>query len=111
MNKMGIWNVRGINNPAKHSTIREMVVKHHLSILVMLETKIKEDNAMLAMSSCGLNMKLINNYEYAANGRIWLMWRVDEASIKLLYCSDQLIHVKVEYSNGGPHFLFTAAYV
>lgn len=110
INKIGVWNVRGINFSAKHGPIREMVSKNHFSIVVLLETKVKKENVNFIMSSCGLRMQYYDNYDFSVNWRIWLLWRDDDVSVKLLYSSDQIIHVEVQFKNGGPHFLFTAVY-
>lgn len=56
MNKVGVWNVWGINIPAKHSTINEVVASNNFSIVVLLETKVKKEQASNIMASCGLRM-------------------------------------------------------
>lgn len=79
-------------------------------MVVVLETKVKKENASFIMSRCGLRMKFYDNYDFAANGRIWLLWNEDVVSVRLIYRSDQIIHVEIQYNGGGPHFLFIAVY-
>lgn len=95
MNKVRIWNVRGINIPAKHGPISDMFIKNHFSILVFLETKVKKDYANSIMEKCSLRMDRIDNSEHATNGRIWFLCKTYDVSVTLLHKSDQLIHSEV----------------
>lgn len=36
------WNVRGLNIPIKYSAIKEIITKRHISLVGLIETKLKK---------------------------------------------------------------------
>jgi exonuclease III len=42
--KLLSWSIRGLNMPLKQKEIRRMVYSHRISILCLVETRVKLDN-------------------------------------------------------------------
>lgn len=110
MDKIAVWNVRGINIPSKHIPVRDFMVEHKLAILVLLETRVRKEKAQSILNSCGLGMNCIDNYDYARNGRIWLLWSEERISVQLLFRSSQIVHSLITFKSNGSQFLLSAVY-
>lgn len=41
---LGVWNIRGLNDPMKKNEVRKLIDEHKLSFVALIETKIKEVN-------------------------------------------------------------------
>ncbi|XP_058783664.1 uncharacterized protein LOC131658381 [Vicia villosa] len=79
-------------------------------ILVLVETRVKRNNA------CGIRNKLrvhdsyVDNYDNHYNGRIWLSWDSRKYDIKKVRTTDQLLHCGVYDSSGVFVYWLTAIY-
>lgn len=62
------WNVRGINKSCKN---RE--VSSQPNIFIMIETRVKKNNAEKIREKPNLRVKYLYNYSKHDNGRIWLL--------------------------------------
>lgn len=62
------WNVRGINKSCKN---RE--VSSQPNIFIMIETRVKKNNAEKIREKPNLRVKYLYNYFKHDNGRIWLL--------------------------------------
>lgn len=42
MDRMGFWNVRGLNDPVKqHDEIKNLLFQHRFSLFILIETRVK----------------------------------------------------------------------
>ncbi|GAB2210956.1 hypothetical protein Droror1_Dr00016246 [Drosera rotundifolia] len=83
---IGAWNVRGINKAAKQVALKNFLIANKLSLLTVLESKVKANKFKQVSSACFKHWGVLNNYYYTNNGRIWCCWdgRVWEISIWLV---------------------------
>ena len=42
-----VWNVRGLNNPSKQYEVKKQISKHKVSLVCLVETRIKDCNLPL----------------------------------------------------------------
>jgi exonuclease III len=45
------WNVRGLNMPLKQNEVRKMVKRLRISILCLVETRVRQENFLRIISS------------------------------------------------------------
>lgn len=70
MDKIGSWNIRGLNDPIKQHAIRKFISQHYFSVLVVVETKVKFNKWSQIANNCGYGLECIHNYASADSGRI-----------------------------------------
>lgn len=81
-----VWNVRGLNGRARRCVVREFVLKEHVCVLCLLETKVDVLSATWASELMG------NNFDYCcvpsleASGRIIVVWRRDRWTSSVSSC-------------------------
>jgi hypothetical protein len=67
------WNIRGLNDPVKHSAFRCLVQKHSVALFGLVETHVavNKDNVSRHLFQ---NWAYFFNYDHSNSGRIWLCW-------------------------------------
>jgi hypothetical protein len=70
----GCWNIRGPKEHMKQREVRKFIHEHHLSILGLVETKVKVVNKDMVLKAIDRNWKALCNYDHSPNGRIWVCW-------------------------------------
>lgn len=95
------WNVKGINNSGKCHEVISHLKQMNPDIVIMLETRVKPQNAIKVRNKFGQKWKVIDNYSKHNKGRIWILW--DETRIKVINhdSSAQFIHCSVYHHNGA----------
>nr|XP_016440329.1 PREDICTED: uncharacterized protein LOC107766112 [Nicotiana tabacum] len=68
-------------------------------MIACLETRVKQQKSKDVHKKMGGDWKVEDNYAYAPNGRIWIMWKETNVHIAILESTDQLIHCQVEDKN------------
>ncbi|GMI83892.1 hypothetical protein HRI_002058500 [Hibiscus trionum] len=101
------WNVRGFNDPLKRKSVLKVVNSYKVDILCLLETRVKEGNAVDIVNSHFQGWELFNNYEHAVNGRVWILSR-GCWSVRMVSSSAQFIMCLV--SNGVVEFYLSVIY-
>lgn len=96
MDRIGCWNIRGLNDPYKQYEIKNFILKYCLSILVVVEIKVRENNLKHIVDNCGNGMSCLHNYASASIGRIWCLWDSRKVRVRELSQNDQILHVEVE---------------
>ena len=81
MIKLAAWNIRGLNDPLKKKEIRSFVRVHSISVVCILETRVKSSNMDRICASILPGWGLIHNYDHALLGRIWVCWNTSVVSI------------------------------
>ncbi|GMJ05334.1 hypothetical protein HRI_004202600 [Hibiscus trionum] len=102
-----IWNVRGLNDPMKQSSVTKVIRKLKVEVVCLLETRVKIGNLGSIVSSRFRDWTFVNNYSAAVNGRIWLLYR-GGWKVEVLHCSDQVITCLFEF--GEDVFYFSIVY-
>lgn len=107
---LGFWNIRGLNDPLKQKEVKCFVHKNKLSIVGLLEHKIKEGNAFRVINHICPQWSFVNNYTQASIGRILVCWDPQIVQIQVLDQSDQFIHCEVQSKCGNSPFFATFVY-
>lgn len=80
-----LWNVRGLNDPRKQKKLKLALQKHHLTIICLLETHVKQSNCPSIVEYLLPGWSFIANYDSVVLGRIWICFdsriRMDTFSI------------------------------
>ena len=91
-----VWNVRGLNHPLKQNEVASRIRKLNISLVCLLETRVKFHKMQGIVGKMFPGWSIFHNYEYARNGRIWMIWR-DVVKVSLISTSDQSITSMIEY--------------
>jgi hypothetical protein len=95
---MLIWNVRGLNHPSKQKEVLSIVRTKQISIVCLVENKVKESHAVQICSSMLPNWDCQFNYGKHYLGRIWVCWKKEEFIVSVVDRSDQSVTC-IFYSN------------
>ena len=102
-----VWNVRGLNHPLKQKEVVSRIRKLNISLVCLLETRVKMPKMQEIMGKMFAGWSCVHNYEYARNGRIWMIWK-DVVKVSLISATDQSITSWVDYDS--KKFVLTAIY-
>lgn len=108
--KLLFWNVRGCKKPFKQKEIKALLLKHKIDVCGLLETRVKNSNFLRISQKIFRNWHVINNYQFAGNGRIWLDYNSNKVSITVLEACNQGICVKMGIVGTDHELLFSAIY-
>ena len=72
--KVGSWNIRGVGKPFKQKELRTWILKNHLSMAGVLETRVRVNLSPQIINSIIPSWQTIYNYTQHPNGRIWMLW-------------------------------------
>jgi hypothetical protein len=104
--KVLIWKIRGLNKPFKHREVKKMVNRLKISILCLVETKVKQENVLKVKDAVIPRWEILHNYSAHWLGRIWVCWDPGIASIDAVDIHEQVITCKViPISCRGPWML------
>jgi exonuclease III len=67
-----IWNVRGLNHPSKQKEVVSIIKRHKISLICLIETRVKENKANKVRTCIVLDWEYVFNYEKHFLGRIWI---------------------------------------
>lgn len=82
--KSFFWNVRGINDPRKHSTFCQWLSCNQPSFGALLETHIKSHNLNHLMGTLCRGWNFLSNHSDDDEGRIIIIWK-DNISVRNLW--------------------------
>ena len=89
------WNIRGMNMTYKQDEIRSFVNTNRISLIGIIETKVRATRSLKISKATLRNWEFIYNNEYHPNGRIWVGWDPSILDLKLEYASSQIMHTSV----------------
>ena len=92
---IGCWNVRGLNDPIKHSELRQLIHQERMVFFGLVETRVRDRNKDNVSQLLLRNWSFLYNYDFSCRGRIWVCWNADLVKVDVLGMSDQAIHVSV----------------
>ncbi|XP_056685776.1 uncharacterized protein [Spinacia oleracea] len=104
------WNVRGLNDPNKVVEVRRLLETNKISVIALLETRVKENKASKIQNKLGSCWKWEMNYSYSPKGRIWIGWRHSDVTFTMGLKTDQVIHGDLAAKDGNFTAQFTAVY-
>ncbi|XP_074314006.1 uncharacterized protein LOC141649210 [Silene latifolia] len=108
--KLSTWNIRGGNDPRKQQEVLDFLHTTRVDILGVLETRVKEKNSKAILASQFHAYKVLTNYKYHINGRIWLLWKPATVTITPLIIHAQFIHCAVLHHATCQQFHCTVVY-
>ena len=106
--KLIFWNVRGLNDPSKHTPFCDWMRTHKPSFGVLIETHIKDQNVTNLMSKLCRGWQFSSNHASDEDGRIIVVWK-DDVRVRLMQQSRQTLTCEVTLPNTAP-FIYTAVY-
>lgn len=72
---IGTWNFRGLNDPNKQLEVHDLIGKHKLKALGIIETSVRQENQEKVMKGLRLpGWQCLSNYQHADFGRIWIVY-------------------------------------
>ena len=89
------WNIRGLNCPLKQKEISKFILKNHIDVLGIIETKVRMPNQDKIQNCFMPCWKFITNSDPHAVDRIWIGWNPNTVSLTVKHCNQQIIHVLV----------------
>ena len=110
--KMNIlmWNCRGALNPDFKWRVFEMAVNHRPLIMVITETRVGGSRAEKIIKGLPFDGFITTETIGYARG-LWILWRSEDADVKLLSVTEQEIHATVKVCASNLSWIFTAIYV
>lgn len=91
------WNVRGPNTPTKQKEVKLLCNEEEVSLIGLLETKIKSGRIEKLAENMFVGWQYITNLEYLYNGRIWITWRPDYYQVKPISKNAQQVTCEVMF--------------
>ncbi|XP_056698434.1 uncharacterized protein [Spinacia oleracea] len=66
------WSVRGMNDPSKVGDIKNFVNVNKISVVALIETRVKLKNSSKIQNKFGAQWHWVSNYDHSDRGRIWI---------------------------------------
>lgn len=104
------WNIRGLNMPLKQREVKKMVKRLKVSILGLVETRVKLENLVRIQAAMFPGWGIIHNYSSHRLGRIWLCWDLGKVSVEAIHIHEQMITCKVTSTDGGGSWILSIVY-
>lgn len=93
MISFGAWNVRGINKTRKQLKVARFISYHNLSLVSLLETKVRRKGLRAHYLRMFPNWCLTTNLAWHDGGRIIVGWKSGDVHVDILCCLSQFIHL------------------
>ncbi|GAV78745.1 Exo_endo_phos domain-containing protein [Cephalotus follicularis] len=93
------WNVRGFNDPSKHREVTCFISSNNISLLGILESRVRHPNLDQLLRSINNYLKCYSNHSVATLRRILVIWDPSLINFIPIFVNDQAIHGKVLLSN------------
>ncbi|XP_074306376.1 uncharacterized protein LOC141641620 [Silene latifolia] len=97
--KIGVWNIRGMNKLLKQSEVISVFNKSRLDIMGIVETRIRNKNALSIQRRKFKQFFILDNYSSHLNGRIWIIWKDSSLNVQVLNTSSQWIHLSLTHGS------------
>ena len=110
MIKLAARNIRGMNDSLKQKELSTLVRAHSLSVVCILETRVRIHNRIRIFNSILPGWEMHHNYEHAALGRIWVCWNPRVVNLVDILCTDQAILCYITVLKDNNSFFCSAIY-
>ncbi|XP_062118180.1 uncharacterized protein LOC133831781 [Humulus lupulus] len=110
MDRILVWNVRGINSQHKHKEIRQLIYSKKVGLVSLLETKVKNKSMGDMYMSLFPGWCFTNNNSWLDKGRIIVAWNPSIYSIDIRRCTSQMIHCIAQTSQNTEKFHIAFVY-
>lgn len=92
-----ILECRGLNDPIKQVEIRKFIHANSLSLIGIVESKLRKENAVATMKNClPSDWDFVHNGDYGPVARMVVAWRAHGSVVRKLFASEQMILLSVE---------------
>lgn len=96
MIKLSSWNSRGLNNPIKQGEVRKFINSHRLSLMGIVESKLRLENMVASMKkSLPAGWDYVYNIGLGSVARIIVAWDTQGPKVNVLASSDQIMLLSV----------------
>lgn len=103
------WNIRGAGTRIFPSLIRDLVGRHKLSLLLLVETRYGGSKADQIIKKIGFPKYCKVDANGFAGG-FWLLWDNSMVDVEILETHKQFIHARISSRPGQASWFFTGAY-
>ncbi|XP_021735655.1 uncharacterized protein LOC110702256 [Chenopodium quinoa] len=110
MDRIGFWNVRGLNKPNKICDVLWFMRHHNMGLFGFMETKVKARRFSKVFGNFGKEWSIVTNYSAHSSGRIWLIWLPSIFSVSSCKVGVQYIHTLVTHRASMKSFWVTMVY-
>lgn len=110
MDKIGSWNVRGLNGKTKQGEVRKFFALHQIGLIGLLETKIKSRGFPKFYQAICPGWGVSSNIQCSSSARIIVCWNPHKFYVSIVGSSAQFIHCKVLHHSTGHQFACTFVY-
>ncbi|GAV83884.1 Exo_endo_phos domain-containing protein, partial [Cephalotus follicularis] len=104
------WNVRGLNDPSKQSEIRAFISSNSISLLGILESRVRVHNLDIVARNINKSWSFVSNCSVSMSGRIVVMWDSSLLHFDPVYVNEQAIHRQVTLVNNINFFFVSFVY-
>jgi exonuclease III len=105
-----ICNIRGLNMPLKQKGVTKMIKQFKVSILCLVETRVKQENCLKIKAAMIPSWGLIHNYSSHRLGRIWVCWDPNIFYVMAVNIHEQLITCKLSSVYDNELWMLSAVY-
>lgn len=103
-------NVRGLNNSPHQDELRNLILSNNISMVGLLETKVKENLAGSVARKINKNWSWHFNYGFHHYGRVWVGWNPNIWNLLLVNSSAQHIMYEATFLETNGKFIVTFIY-
>ncbi|XP_021756192.1 uncharacterized protein LOC110721363 [Chenopodium quinoa] len=110
MDKIGFWNVRGMNKSGKLCDVLWILRHHNMGLFGLLETKVKVKIFGKVFENFGREWSVITNHPVSNSSRVWIVWLPSIFTISSCKVDVQFVHVCVTHNALRRKFWLTMVY-
>ena len=104
-----VWNSRGMLKPNFQQYVRDLVIDHNPTIMVIIKTQLGGARAREIIDRLPFD-GAIHTETIGYTGGLWLLWNSELVEVEHLANMEQEIHVEVKVLSSNLFWLFTAIY-
>lgn len=87
--------MRGAVDRLQQNEVRKLIQEHKLSLVGLVETKVKEVNKERVLRALATDWNVVCNYNHSLRGRIWVCWNPAKLDLSVISQNEQVIHCVV----------------
>ncbi|XP_060190867.1 uncharacterized protein LOC132620191 [Lycium barbarum] len=91
-----VWNIRGTNKRLKQKELVTFIKENNVKLVGLVETRVKKNNVAFITDRIAPGWQAEYNYDYAVNGRLWVLWDTNVYEVTPLAKEAQYIHCAVK---------------
>lgn len=106
------WNIRGLQNLPTQAAVVDLVKKHKIDVMGILETKFttENDNYKFFLQNNFRDWKAVDNFAQFENSRILLLWNPNKVELEPTLVEEQAIYARIRCLTSNNSFNFILVY-